>query len=136
VSAARKKVAAPTPEPKDFQEYLDMLRQPKWLQQILIAQDGFSSLELAKLISDHIRSIQRANEYMRRENTSMKIELKRLRGKQWRELDEEMKESIIREHMASGARLTLDTYEQTNVSLRRELKRMQAALERGLCERG
>ena len=66
----------------------------------------------------------------------MKIDLKRIRGKQWRDLDEQMRESIIRERMGTDSKLTLDTYEKTNVSLRRELQRMQAALERGLCERG
>ena len=136
MSAAPRRKRAEPPEPKDFQEYLDMLRQPKWLQQILVPQDGYSALQLAKILSDYVRSIQRANQYLDRENTSMKIDLKRLRGKQWRELDEEMKESIIREHMGAGTKFTLDTYEKTNVSLRRELQRLQAALERGLCERG
>jgi hypothetical protein len=142
MNAARKKAPAPRrkrvepAEPKDFQEYLDMLQQPKWLQQILVAQDGFSALELAKVLSTYVRSIQRANEYLGRENTSMKIDLKRIREKQWNDLDEGIRESIIREHMSSGTQLRLDLAENTNASLRRELKRLQAALERGLCERG
>ena len=113
-----------------------MLQQPKWLQQILVPQDGFSALELAKGISTYVKGIQRVNAYLSERNKSMEVDIKRLRDKLWNDLDEGIRDSIIRDRMTGGVKMRLDTAENTNHALRRELKRLQTAIEQGLCERG